>query len=139
MKVILPVLSHTYNISVDQTLQCGVIMLFCRKLCVTSLLICLISIAGADHHLNTNDHFIDDEQSWCRCQRGTGVVSFSDPFRTMTDAELSVSGTIFASLDQIHLTRASTLTFSPDGFLLPATLWKYPLKKARIGTLLRIF
>lgn len=109
-------------ISVDQILQHDVIMLFCREVCVTFLLIYSISVVSTDHHLNANGpfgkrHSIDDEPSPYSCHRGAGVVSHSDPLRTMMNADLNVSATVYASLDQIEVTWPSTLNSCSDDFV----------------------
>ena len=97
-------------------------MLFCREVCVTFLLFYSISVVRTDHHLNANGpfgkrHSTEDEPSPYHCQRGAGVISHSVPLQTMINADLNVSATIYASLDQIEVTWPSTLTSCPDDFV----------------------
>lgn len=97
-------------------------MLFCRKVCVAFFLVCLVSVVRTDHHLNANGpfgkgHSVNDEPSPYSCHRGAGISPSPDPIRTMVNADLNVSATVYASLDQIQVTWLSTWTSCQDDFI----------------------
>jgi hypothetical protein len=97
-------------------------MLFYRKVCVAFLLTFFVAVSKTDHHLNSNGpfgkrHSITDEPSPYNCYRGTGILSSSKPIASVTAVDLNVSTTVYASLDQIEVTWASTLTSCHADFI----------------------
>jgi hypothetical protein len=97
-------------------------MLFYREVCVAFLLSFFVFVAETDHHLNANGpfgkrHSIKDEPSPHACNRGPGISSPSDSISTVIIADLNVSTTVYASLDQIEVTWTSTLNSCQDDFI----------------------
>lgn len=106
----------------DEILQHHITMLCFREVCVAFLVICFVSVVRTDQHLNANGpfgkrHSMNDEPSPYSCHRGAGISSSSDRTRTMVNADLNVSATAYASLDQIDVTYVSTWTSCQDDFI----------------------
>jgi hypothetical protein len=97
-------------------------MLFYRKVCVTFLFSCFVFVAATDRHRNANGpfgkhHSANDELSAIVCHRSSDISSSSKLIPTVINTDLNVSTTVYASLDPIEVTWASTLSACHDDFV----------------------
>jgi hypothetical protein len=98
-------------------------MLFFRQACVAFLLTFFVIVTATDYHLKYangvfgNRHSIKDEPNIYPCDRSASIPTPSDAIPTVTNTNLNVSTTVYASLEQIEVTWTPISNVCQDDFI----------------------